>query len=61
MKKILAGIILLAAAAAACSTNSTPAANNDKPFSVVEATIPDMQKAMEEGRISSRGGWSSST
>ncbi|HUQ85940.1 MAG TPA: amidase family protein [Vicinamibacterales bacterium] len=50
--KSLAGILLLAAAAAACSTNpnSTPPA----PFKVVEATIPEMQKAMSEGRTSSR-------
>ena len=51
MKHSLAGLLFLAAAA--CAT-SAPPANNDKPFSVVEATIPDMQKAMQEGRTSSR-------
>jgi amidase len=48
----LAGALILAAALAACTTNSsTPPAT---PFNVVEATIPDMQKAMAEGRTSSR-------
>src|SRR5262245_18072883 len=50
MKKSLAGILLLSAA---CAT-STPPTNNAAPFSVVEATIPDMQKAMQDGRTSSR-------
>jgi len=50
--KHLAAVLILAAAAAACSTNPnpTPAA----PFSVVEATIPEMQQAMRDGRTSSR-------
>jgi len=56
MTHFLAGLILLAAAAAAC--NSTPdneAPSRDQPeFSVVEATIPDMQKAMRDGRTNSR-------
>jgi amidase len=52
MKHSLAGLFFLAAAAA-CAPNAPPA-SNDKPFSVVEATIPDMQKAMAEGRTSSR-------
>src|SRR5690242_12945996 len=51
MKK-LAGVLFLAAAAAC--TPSTPATQNDKPFSVVEATIPEMQQAMKDGRTSSR-------
>jgi amidase len=53
MKFSLAGILVLAAVAAGCNTPPTaiaPAA----PFSVVEATIPDMQKAMQEGRVTSR-------
>jgi amidase len=50
MKQSLAGIVL-ASALAACN-NSSP--QNDPPFSVVEATIPDMRKAMEEGRVTSR-------
>lgn len=36
----------------ACAPAAAPPA---APFSVVEATIPDMQKAMEDGRITSRG------
>ena len=52
MKYFLAGIILLAVAAAACNTPGTPATTT--PFSVVEATIPEMQKAMLDGRTSSR-------
>jgi amidase len=50
--KYLVPVIILASAVAACSTNSPapPAA----PFSVVEATIPEMQQAMREGRTSSR-------
>src|SRR5262245_7956005 len=56
MKTSLAGLLILAAACAACTTNSNapaPSASGS-PFSVVEATIPDMQKAMQEGRITSR-------
>ena len=51
MKKFLAA--LFASTFAACAT-SAPPASNERPFSVVEATIPDMQKAMMEGRTSSR-------
>ena len=49
MKSSLAGILLLAGALSACTT-STPstATTHDQPFNVVEATIPDMQKAMQE-------------
>src|SRR5262245_7887059 len=50
MKKSLAGILLLSAA---CAT-STPPTNNAAPFSVVETSIPDMQKAMQDGRVTSR-------
>jgi len=53
MKTALAGVLFLAAALAACtSNNSAPA--SAAPFSVVETTIPEMQKAMQEGRITSR-------
>jgi amidase len=46
--------LLLLVSTLACT--STPPAQTPQPrFSVVEATIPDMQKAMQEGRISSRG------
>jgi amidase len=56
MKPPLAGVLLLAAVVAACNTvphNEAPP-HNQPQFSVVEATIPDMQKAMKEGRTSSR-------
>jgi amidase len=52
MKSPLAGLLFLAAAVAAC-TNSSPHIEAP-PFSVVEATIPEMQAAMREGRTSSR-------
>ena len=56
MKSSAAGVLVLAAALAAC--NSVPhneaAPPNQPQFSVVEATIPGMQKAMREGRTSSR-------
>jgi amidase len=29
--------------------------SQDSPFTVIEATIPDMQRAMQEGRVTSRG------
>jgi amidase len=46
MKRALA--LLFAAASAVAATKPAP-----KPFSVVEATIPEMQQAMKEGRITS--------
>jgi amidase len=52
MQKSLA-VIFLAAALAACSTNTTTS-TSAAPFSVVETTIPEMQKAMQEGRVTSR-------
>ncbi len=52
MKSSLAGILILAATAAACSPSAPP--TQTAPFSVVEASIPDMQKAMQEGRVTSR-------
>ena len=42
-------LMIAAVCLTACAPGVTPA-----PFSVVEATIPDMQKAMEEGRVTSR-------
>jgi len=51
MKSPVAGVLLLAATVAACN-NSSP--HSEAPFSVVEATIPDMQRAMQEGRVTSR-------
>src|SRR5689334_7701638 len=52
MKKFLAGLLFLAAASA-CAT-SAPPTRNDAPFNVVEATIPAMQQAMQDGRTTSR-------
>src|SRR5262245_8761137 len=52
MKQPLAGIIFLAAVLTACTTSAP--SNSLPPFSVVEATIPEMQQAMMEGRTSSR-------
>lgn len=51
MKKFLAGLI--AAVAVACTSSATTT-TNDAPFNVVETTIPEMQKAMQEGRTTSR-------
>ena len=52
MKLLLAGatVAVLMAATAAVSSQSKPA----RPFTVVEASIPDMQRAMREGRVTSR-------
>ena len=52
MKSLLAGttIAVLVAASATISSQSKPAAR----FSVVEASIPEMQRALREGRITSR-------
>jgi len=41
-------------AAALCALAAACAPPADEPFDVVEATIPEMQRAMEEGRITSR-------
>jgi amidase len=53
MRTSLAGILVIAAGVAACATNNT-ASTESAPFSVVEATIPEMQTAMQEGRTTSR-------
>lgn len=50
MQKALAGALFLAVIAAAFTTSSA----QSKPFTVVETTIPEMQKAMKDGRVSSR-------
>ena len=50
MKKLLAAAAL---ALSACNTSPSPAPAA-APFSVVETTIPAMQKAMQEGRVTSR-------
>jgi amidase len=46
-------VLFLAAAMAACSAN-TASSPTAAPFSVVETSIPEMQKAMQEGRVTSR-------
>ena len=51
--KPLAGVLILAAAVAACTTSNS-SQPTQAPFSVVEKTIPDMQKAMQDGRVTSR-------
>jgi amidase len=48
---VLCASILLAA----CTSGPPTAPAPSTPFSVVEASIPDMQRAMQEGRITSRG------
>ena len=53
MKPLSIAILLVGAALGACAPAPAPAPPA-APFSVVEATIPDMQKAMQEGRITSR-------
>ncbi len=53
--KPLAGVLILAAAVAACTSNSTSTSTTSSaPFNVVEKTIPEMQKAMTDGRVTSR-------
>ena len=53
--RLLSSLLLMFTAGwgfACAPAPSAPA--NSKPFSVVEATIPEMRKAMEEGRVTSR-------
>ncbi len=52
MKPFAIALILATTLVGACSPASDPPPQ--APFSVVEATIPDMQRAMQEGRITSR-------
>jgi amidase len=54
MRRLLI-VPLLAVVLASFSGSSAPRAADAGPFSVVEATIPQMQKAMENGRVTSRG------
>src|SRR5918993_5568988 len=56
MKHFLAGLIFVAAASAACSSTpgNEPPSQDQPEFSVVETTIPEMQNAMRDGRITSR-------
>src|SRR6186713_2036381 len=50
MKYVMAALLFLALTAVAFVNTSAQA----KPFTVVEATIPEMQKAMRDGRVTSR-------
>ncbi len=52
MKPFSIAVMLATVAVSACAPASAPPPA--ALFSVVEATIPDMQKAMQEGRITSR-------
>ncbi len=57
MKHALSFVLLLSAAATLSGQTSTRGQEikaKTKPFSVVEATIPEMQAAMQEGRVTSR-------
>ena len=46
--------LVVLVALGACATASPPSSSSSAPFSVVEATIPDMRRALEEGRVTSR-------
>jgi amidase len=57
MKLAFFAVLLLSAATTLSAQTQAPAAqnhSNQKPFGVVEATIPEMQAAMKEGRVTSR-------
>jgi amidase len=58
MKRSIAVVFLFSAATALSAQTRTRGVDTPKPrrsFSVVEATIPEMQSAMKEGRVTSRG------
>jgi amidase len=48
------GILLVTALVGALLSSCTSANAGEERFDVVEATIPEMQRAMEEGRLTSR-------
>jgi amidase len=50
----LSVLALSAASVMACGETRSPSAAPPPAFSVVEASIPDMRRAMEEGRVTSR-------
>jgi amidase len=56
MQRLILSSSLLIVSLAACARDASlpPATATAKPFTVVEASIADMQKAMEEGRVTSR-------
>ncbi len=53
MRRPVPLMLAIALAASACSRASEPAATAKK-FTIVEATIPDMRRAMEDGTVTSR-------
>jgi amidase len=58
MKRSIAVVFLFSAATALSAQTRTRGVDTPKPrrsFSIVEATIPEMQSAMKEGRVTSRG------
>jgi len=53
MKRIVVAIVLAVAVAVAAQA-AQPTKDQPKPFSVVEASIPEMQAALKSGRVTSR-------
>jgi len=51
---LVAALITLSAQTRRANTTATTSAAARKPFTVVEATIPEMRTAMEQGRVTSR-------
>ena len=47
--------VVVAGAVLSLAISCTNTQGSDEPFDVVEVTIPEMQRAMEEGRVTSRG------
>jgi amidase len=54
MRRPVLLMLAIALAASACSPASEPTATAKKSFTIVEATIPDMRRAMEDGTVTSR-------
>jgi amidase len=53
MQRLFVPTLALIAVTGACTTAPTDSPRSE-PFTVVEASIPDMQRALEEGRVTSR-------
>jgi amidase len=54
MKRVLLALLLIAPFSLAAQRSRTPGSTNGStPFTVVEATIPEMRAAMEQGRVTS--------
>ncbi len=54
MRRSLIAFLLVASAGMMATAQSDRPPSTAKPFSIVEATIPDMQAAMADGRVTSR-------